>query len=234
MSFVMKRNLKDVYVDVISDDFIKSVFIQSEILKKDLKNQKFSIEKTYDKTYLRHYESIIELLEKFCGSKDIVIEIEMSVLPFEDRFYVCYLSKVKNFQDFPIFPFLQTTYALLIAEFKSSVCHSEVHTNIIHTEIYNHNIQQDDMIKIVEEYKNKYASDNYNNIIPMSGTQTELLNKVKLLKKTFAKEVAYDITKDFLMNFLNMLINDRIRYSYMKKICRFYINTSVEFSIRSI
>ena len=234
MSVVMKRNLKDVYVDVISDDFIKSVFIQSEILSKDLKNQKFNIEKTYDKTYLRHYESIFELLEKFCGSKDIVMDIQMSVLPFEDRFYVCYLSKVKNFQDFPIFPFLQTTYALLIAEFKSSDCHSEVQTNIIHTEIYNHNIQQDDIIKIVEGHKTSNAFSNQNTIIPMCGTQAELLNKVKLLKKTFAKEVAYDITKDFLMNFLNMLINDRIRYAYMKKVCRFYINASVDFSIRSI
>jgi hypothetical protein len=234
MSVVIKKILKDVYIDVISDDFIKSVFIQSEILSKDLKKQNFSIEKTYDKKYLRHYESILELLEKFCGSKDIVMDIQMYVLPFEDRFYVCYLSKVKNFQDFPIFPFLQTTYALLIAEFKSSDSGTEVQANIIHTEVYNQNIQQDEIIKIVEGHINSRAKENYNTVIPMSGTQAELLNKVKLLKKIFAKEVAYDITKDFLMNFLNMLINDRIRYAYMKKICKYYIHASVDFSIRTI
>jgi hypothetical protein len=234
MSIVIKRNLQEMHSDVISEDLIKTLLSPAEIIAKDLKRQTFNIEKTYDKKYLRHYESILELLEKFGGSKDIVIDIQMSVLPFQDRFYVSYLSSVKNFHDFPIFPFLQTTYALLIAEFKSSDSGTEVQANIIHTEVYNHNIQQDDIIKIVEGHINSHAKENYNTVIPMCGTQAELLNKVKLLKKTFAKEVAYDITKDFLMNFLNMLINDRIRYEYIKKICKYYIHSSVDFSIRSI
>lgn len=216
MSVVIARELKDVYLDIMSDKFIATVFFRSCIKHRD--KYHIGIEAKYDKTYLRDYESIMQLC---LNVNDIVLNVEKTIVPFEDKFFACYLTNVKNAYELPLFPFLDSMKTLLVIEFK--VCKEGTLARIVHTEV-DHNIS----LSRFTENIDRIVNNNVFQIDAFTGVYVNDIKSLKELKKMYEKDTSYDMTKDFLVNFLNMLINNRIKYAYMKKVCKYYINSSVD------
>lgn len=216
MSIIIARDLKDVYLDIMSDEFIATVFFRSCIKHRD----KYSvcIEARYDKTYLCDYENIMQLC---FNVNDIVLNVEKTIVPFEDKFFACYLTNVKNAYEFPLFPFLDSMKTLLVIEFK--ICKEGTLARIVHTEV-DHNISLSRFTENIDRIVN-------NNVLEtdaLTGIYVNDIKSLKELKKRYENNIPYDMTKDFLVNFLNMLINNRITYAYMKKVCKYYINGCVD------
>jgi hypothetical protein len=181
MSITIDKDLKQVYLDITSDAFMKAVFVRSQILERD--KDRIVIEAKYNKSYLQDYQHIMDLC---FNVNDIILNVIKTINPCEDRFYVSYFVNIKNYQDFSFIPFLDTIRALVVAEFKSCD-ENKVECNIIYTEVGN-NINEKDID----------------------------------FTQTCKREFVYDVTKDFFMNFLNMLVINRIQYAYMKKVRKYY------------
>ena len=201
----------------MSDEFINTVFPRSQI--KHLDKYSANIEAKYHKNLLNDYENIMQLC---FNVNDIVLNVEKTIMPFADKFFVCYIITIKNTHEFPIFPLLGAIKAIAILEIKA--CKEGNIASIVQTDVGYH-ISFTDAIKIVNDMLDTPV------IFANDIKRITDLKELKELKNVYEKDIPYDMTKDLLMNFLNMLVNNRVRYEYMKRVCTYYIDKSVDISI---
>ena len=228
------RDMKDVYLDVISEDLLKIVFYNCKILKKDSTGQNIIMRACYKKSILDAYQNdFLNILRSLCIVDEVIIHIEHKIFAYSDRFVVCYLMKVQNHNEFPLIPFLDSLRALFIIEFKlqgdGTIC------KVIDIKI-DHNllINADDIHAYVSNCKedNEDNEDNEDSQYEFEDFSYKQIQELyKRQQKHFFKS-EYDMQKDIVVNFLNMLLNDCVRYAYIKQICKYYSKKDVKMKLR--
>lgn len=226
---VINKNIKDVYIDIISDAFIKKLFTKCTIISKSIEKQKIIIEVSYKKTLLKKYNNdFFNIFQNMCVCDDVTFYIEENIILYKDRFLICFFIKVKNCKDIPLIPFLDKLSIVFIVEFKEISGFEKVECNIMNTYV-DYNLEGK---KILQGLSN---INNSNNIIcektyKFENISYDNIDKICNKKNSFSKE--YDLTKDIVINFVNILIDDYIKFAFLKKICRFYKNMKVQLCIK--
>lgn len=221
MDLIICRNIKEVYMDVTSDQYLKHVFKKCSVHERDIANHKIVFNAYYNKGILDAYKNdLLNMLRTLCLVDKISINVEQKIFPFNDRFIMCYLMKVQNHQEIPFIPFLDTLRSVFVLEFKD-IGQDRTCCRIIDV-LIDHNLVIDiSKIKVSEskcEDDAEYKEFSYD----------DMQEVYKKQQKEFFKGSDYDIQKDIVVNFLNMLLNDCIRYAYLKKMCKYYANKHVD------
>ena len=217
----INQNIKDIYVDVISDAFLKHVFPKCSIKKRDDTNQTITLNVSYNKNILDAYNNeLLNLLRNMCLIDKIIMNVEQKIIPCEESFFICYLFKVQNSHELPLLPFLDKLRAVFVADVRQ-IAEDRSSYNIVKIEI-DYDL---DFHKGIEGLVNPdHVKHGNTDMKPFTYDDMTALYK-KNRVHFFTSD--YDMSKDIVVNFLNMLLRNCIKYAYMKKVCKYYAKKNV-------
>jgi len=225
---VINKNIKDIYIDVISDEFIKKIFEDGVIKSKDLAKQKIVLEVPF---ILEEYQNdIINIFKGMCFCEKVMINVDKNIVPYSDRFIIYYFLKIQNCHEIPLIQFLDKLTAVFAVEFANITEIDHVECNINKTDAYydfdnNNYLQELQKKSFPNNHKSKNKSYKLKNIYDIDDIKT-LFNT----SQPDCKE--YKIDKDFLLNSVNMLLNDYITRAFIEKLYKFYKNKNTVLCVK--